>query len=216
MKVLLVHNNLETINKINYFFTKINYQLNIVYENIISVIDENYYDIYIIDVNNVYNNNKSIIKYIRDDNPTSVIFVIEEYFSLKNLTDAFSKGCDDYIKYPFSIQELELRLHKYISSINNQKNIQIDKNIFYNLITGKLIKNNEIINLRKKEKRLLNILLQNINTVVDNNEIYNYVWEGEIKSIYPLRQLVSNLRKLINIDKNHIISYTGIGYKFIK
>ena len=38
-------------------------------------------------------------------------------------------------------------------------------------------------------------MMKHINTLVTNEMIYHYVWEGEIKESYPLRQLLVELRK---------------------
>jgi len=70
------------------------------------------------------------------------------------------------------------------------------------------------IRLRKKVNRLLQILLKNINHTVKTEDIIDYVWENEIKENYPLRQLITDLRKELNLEKNHIISEVGIGYRF--
>jgi len=38
-------------------------------------------------------------------------------------------------------------------------------------------------------------MIKHVDTVVPNEIIYHYVWEGEIKETYPLRQLLVELRK---------------------
>ena len=44
--------------------------------------------------------------------------------------------------------------------------------------------------------------------------IENYVWESEIREHYPLRQLITELRKKFNTDENFIFADRGMGYKF--
>ena len=56
------------------------------------------------------------------------------------------------------------------------------------------------IKLRYKEKRFCAILIKNINTIVPNDVIHDYVWEGEVKESYPLRQLLVELRKKLPFD----------------
>ncbi len=58
----------------------------------------------------------------------------------------------------------------------------------------------EIIELRFKEQRLVEILLQNANKLVPTEIIYDYVWEGEIREVYPLRQLLTDIRKKLPMD----------------
>ena len=57
-----------------------------------------------------------------------------------------------------------------------------------------------MIDLRFKEQRLIEILLQNANKLVPAEIIYDYVWEGEIRELYPLRQLLRDIRKKLPMD----------------
>jgi len=82
---------------------------------------------------------------------------------------------------------------------------QKDKNVF--------LFNDEIIQLRKKEKRFLEILMKNINKTVNKDVITDYVWEYEIKESYTLRQLVNGIRKKLPIDI--IKTDIGVGYSLI-
>ncbi|EIF50029.1 helix-turn-helix domain-containing protein, partial [Sulfurovum sp. AR] len=54
---------------------------------------------------------------------------------------------------------------------------------------------NTPIQLRYKEKRFCELLIRHVNRIVPNHRIYDYVWEGEVKESYPLRQLLVELRK---------------------
>ena len=92
------------------------------------------------------------------------------------------------------MDELEIRINNLLKQQTNET-ISIAPNIIYDLEYEELNIANEIIKLRKKERRLLTILLQNINHTVAYDVIENYVWENEIKDIYPLRQLVTELKK---------------------
>lgn len=128
---------------------------------------------------------------------------------------AFQYGCNDYLKKPFALEELEIRIDKCFSS-NKLSNrvIQISHNITFDIYLNELMIDEEKIRLRKKEKRLLSILLANINQTVMISEIENYVWENEIKDKYPLRQLVNDLRKRFNTGEKFIFADKGQGYRF--
>ena len=43
-------------------------------------------------------------------------------------------------------------------------------------------------------------MMKHVNSVVSNEMVYDYVWEGEIKETYPLRQLLVELRKKLPSD----------------
>jgi len=76
-----------------------------------------------------------------------------------------------------------------------------------------LIVNDTIVNLGKKEKRLLSLLMKNRNHFVTKEKIVDFVWENEIREKYPLRQLMSELRNKFPQAKEYIKTQVGIGYK---
>ncbi len=82
--------------------------------------------------------------------------------------------------------------------------------LVYDLIIEDFLYKNQAIGLRHKEKRFCNLLLKNIDTYVSNETIYDYVWEGEIKTNYPLRQLVAELRR--KLPFNIIHTKIKVGY----
>ena len=171
-------------------------------------IKKNSFDLYLIDINIPEINGLELVKYIRELYKDGFIIMItaniDEYYFEK----AYEYGCDDYIKKPFHIKELEVRMNRLF----NKKESFVFDDYEFKFDEDELFKNNKRVNLRKKEKRLLDILLKNINKTVPNEKIIDYVWESEQKENYPLRQLVNEIRK--KFDKNYIKTVVGIGYRF--
>ena len=171
-------------------------------------IKQNFFDLYLIDINIPGINGLELVKYIRSLYKDGFIVMItanvDEYYFEK----AYEYGCDDYIKKPFHIKELEVRINHLL---NKKEHIIFDEYEF-RFDEKELFKDNERVNLRKKEKMLLHILLKNINKTIPNKKIIKYVWEGEEKNNYPLRQLINEIRK--KFDKNYIKTVVGIGYRF--
>ncbi|MDC0933758.1 winged helix-turn-helix domain-containing protein, partial [Arcobacteraceae bacterium] len=116
----------------------------------------------------------------------------------QNLTDAFDFGCSEYIKKPFHIKELEVRINKLFN--NESKMINFSEDFSYDEENKIFIYKEEIIDLRFKEQRLVEILLQNANKLVPTDIIYDYVWEGEVREVYPLRQLLADIRKKLPME----------------
>ena len=87
------------------------------------------------------------------------------------------------------------------------------KNIFYDMGLEELFIDDKIKRLRKKEKRLLTILLKNLNKTVSTQTLEDYVWENDIKESYHLRQLVNALRKYFGKEERFIFSEAGVGYR---
>lgn len=183
-------------------------------EDALEYIDKNFYNLFIIDINIPKISGLEILKYIRQRDLKTPVIIITASLELENLKVAYKDGCDEYIKKPFYLEELEIKIDKICQSYNNQKIIIISENISYDTSSEELFIDGEVKRLRKKEKRLLSILLENVNKTVSTQTLENYVWENEIKESYPLRQLVNGLRKYFENGEKFIFSDAGIGYRF--
>lgn len=217
MNILLIEDDL-TLNELITDYLKLNINSVVSLEdgmNAIDTIDKTNFDLYIIDINIPHINGLEIVKYIRQKDISTPIIMITASMELENFKTAYKNGCDDYIKKPFYLEELEIRIDKLLSKKSNGNSlIKISDTITYDTEYEELSVRGEVKRLRKKERLLLNILLKNINKLVSNEIIENYVWENEIKELYPLRQLVNDLRKHFDNGEKFIFAERGMGYKF--
>jgi DNA-binding response OmpR family regulator len=216
MKVLLVEDDIQLNTTVNKFLLLQNYSVVSVFdgEEAVQVIDNNdSFDVYIVDINLPHISGLEIVKYIRQKDLTSPIIMMTASLEVNNFIDAFDNGCSEYIKKPFHLKELEIRM-QHLLQHDISDIIKISDRIEYDFVNEELKIDNATIRLRKKVNRVLQILLKNINHTVKTEDIISYVWENEIKESYPLRQLVTDLRKEFNFEKNYIISQPSVGYKF--
>ena len=217
MNILLIEDDL-TLNELITDYLKLNGNSVVSLEdgmNAIDTIDKTNFDLYIIDINIPHINGLEIVKYIHQKDISTPIIMITASMELENFKTAYKNGCDDYIKKPFYLEELEIRIDKLLSKKSNGNSlIKISDTITYDTEYEELSVRGEVKRLRKKERLLLNILLKNINKLVSNEIIENYVWENEIKELYPLRQLVNDLRKHFDNGEKFIFAERGMGYKF--
>jgi DNA-binding response OmpR family regulator len=181
----------------------------------IDTIDENEFELYIIDINIPNIDGLEIVKYIRQKDTTTPIIIITASMELDNFKTAYNNGCDEYIKKPFYLEELGIRINKlFDKKVDSNSLVQISDTISYDMEYEELTINNEVQKLRKKERRLLTILLQNINKTVNIEVLENYVWENEIKEVYPLRQLINDVKHKLGKENNFIVIERGVGYRF--
>jgi len=215
MKVLLLEDDVQLNTTIHNFLKSINYDVVSIMDGEIAIdtIDKNDFNLFIIDINIPTIDGLEVVKYIRQKDTTTPIIMITASMELSNFQSAFENGCNEYIKKPFFLEELEIRINNLLDN-KSDTIIKISQNIIYDMEYEELKINNEIIKLRKKERKLLTILLQNINHTVNINTIHSYVWENEIRESYPLRQLVSELRRYFNTGDNFIFTDIGVGYRF--
>ena len=215
MKVLLIEDDIQLNKTIKKFLELQKYDVVSVLDgdDAITTIDIYNFDMYIIDINLPNISGLDIVKYIRKKDITNPIIMITASLEVNNFIEAYNNGCSEYIKKPFHLKELEIRIENLLQN-HKADLLQINNNTTYNFKYEELKIDDDTIHLRKKVNRLLQVLLKNINHIVKTEDIISYVWENEIKEKYPLRQLITDLRKEFNMDKNYIIAISGIGYKF--
>jgi len=184
-------------------------------EDALGHIDMIQYDMYIIDINLPNINGLDLVTYIRNKDLNSPIIMITASLEISNLQIAFKNGCNEYIKKPFHLEELEVRINNLLNQ--PKKNIiTISPNVTYDLEYEELNIDGIVTKQRKKERRLLSILIQHINHTVNYDTIENYVWENEIRESYPLRQLVAELKKNFGKYEYLIETQRGSGYKIVE
>jgi DNA-binding response OmpR family regulator len=211
MKVLLVEDDTQLNTTISSYLETLPFNVTSTEdgEEAIDIIDESNFDLYIIDINIPSISGLELLKYIRQTNIHVPIIIITASLEINNLTDAYNKGCNEYLKKPFHLKELEVRINRLINI--KLTGIRFSENFYYCETNKSFMLDNKPLELRKKEERFLTILINNIGKTVDTQRIIDYVWENEIKDNYPIRQLLAGIRKKLPLDiiKTHI----GVGYK---
>ena len=162
-------------------------------------IDNEKFDFYIIDINVPHINGIEILKHIRKTKIHPPVIIITASLEVQNFAVAFEHGCSEYIKKPFHLKELDIRIENLLS-LKSPERIYLADDFYYEMPKGEFFYQNKHIRLRYKEKRFCAILMKHLNTIVPNDVIYDYVWEGEVKESYPLRQLLVELRKKFPLD----------------
>jgi len=170
-----------------------------------------HYDIFLIDVNMPEINGYDFYKELKQYSSSPVIF-ITAYSDVEHIEKAFNLGAADYIKKPFELKELELRVKRLL--FKNTDRIKISDNYSFDIKKLKLFYNDEEVELTPNEKYILEILVKNINNVVDSDTIKDYVWEEKSICENTLRTQIKKLRQKLN--ENFIKNIRGCGYKIEK
>lgn len=201
MNVLIVEDDINLNNEIQSFCAEHANKILSTYDGLeaVELIDSNRFDLFIININLPNMNGLDIIKYIRKTDMDTPIVVITGNRDIDVLKSAYENGCNEYIKKPFELEELEIRVKNVITK-KQDTFIYFNNDFYHNLEENNFYYKDRMIDLRYKEKRFCNLLMKNIGKVVHNTSIHDYVWENEIKDVYPLRQLVAELRKKLPYD----------------
>ncbi len=165
------------------------------------------YDLFIVDIDIPQINGIGILEHIRTLYPQVPVIMISATIDMEMVTKAYTKGCSDYLKKPFDIKELELKIRAFTRSVDTK--IVLGEESVYEKEAQQLTYKGEQITLTPQENTFLLLLLDNRGHVVRNEQIEAAVW-GIDNVKPPLRQLVNRLRK--KIPEDIIQNRIGEGY----
>ena len=161
-----------------------------------------------------------LTKKIREDNKFASLPIIlcTAKDQESDVETGFLSGADDYIKKPFSMKELILRVQ---SLLRRCQNSQQQKNIlsYQGLIIDRNMKSCEVdgvnVPLTKKEFDILELFLSSPEIIFSREEILDKVWEEDVLVIDRTIDVnINRLRKKLGEYGKNIITKSGYGYGF--
>lgn len=174
------------------------------------------FDLLILDVNVPDLNGFELLKELRKNNILTPAIFVTSLNMVEDMQKGFDSGCDDYIKKPFELKELDIRINniKRLFNIDRQI-IKIDEKSYLDLQNLEIILNNERFLISRKESEILAYLLNNSKKTISIEEFINNIWsyEDSVESS-TIRTYIKNLRKILGEDK--ILNIRGVGYRFNK
>lgn len=175
---------------------------------------ENRYDLLLLDINLPDGNSLELLHNFRENGHSTPAIIITSFTNTSVIEKAYNIGCDEFIKKPFQIKELGVRINyiKKIHKINYEDSIQIDQNVTFDFKNLSITKDGRIINLPKKEVEIIKFFLLNENRIITFDELVLNIWKYDSEpSIATIRTYMKNIRK--TLGKNFIENIKGLGYK---
>lgn len=160
-------------------------------------------------------------KQIRNLNKNMPIIFLTAKTQTQDVIEGFSAGGTDYIRKPFSIEELVARINNQFQLINNQilntsGTITIGKYIFNpHKLELKFLQT--VHHLSNREAEVITVFSRNLNQTIDRKKLLLEVWGDD--SFFNSRNLdvyISKLREYFSGDEGiKIITLKGKGYQFV-
>ncbi|RXJ68214.1 DNA-binding response regulator [Halarcobacter ebronensis] len=216
MKILLLEDDYVYNESIKEYLEDLGFQVDSFYDGesaLDSIIDNNYY-LAILDIKVPKLNGHEVIKYLKDIGDKTPIIITTSLTDIDNITIGYQLGCKDYLKKPFELKELELRINSLLDShyeIDKENICNLKNDYTFNIISGLLKYKDEVIDLTSKEKDLILFLIKNANCFCEIENIRENVWEGKEIHHADIRMYIRKIR--LKTHKDFIISLRGVGYK---
>lgn len=216
MRILLLEDERILKESIEEFLQSKNYEVES-YENSDDAFDaifEKEYDLLLLDVNIPGEwDGFSLRKELSLENKNIPTIFVTSMSSSDAMLQGYANGCCDYIKKPFDLIELYLRVQHALKAncFQTEDNfLQLPQNFRYDLTNYELIQDETVIPLSKTENDILNLFLQNRNKVVSFEMLYEHIWQNNVEATNA-RVQINNLRR--KLPKDLIKNIYGLGYR---
>ena len=162
---------------------------------------EQRFDLLLLDVNVPGGDGFSLLKASRKEgNSTPAIFITSRN-AMSDVEEGFESGGDDYIRKPFALKELLLRIQTILKRNfyhNTTDALTMGEGITYDIDNQVLIVQGKTENLQLKEHKLLKLFIQHRNELLAHEVILEHLWDyDETPSDGSLRTYIKTLRKLL-------------------
>ncbi len=175
-----------------------------------AIFDKNY-DLLLLDVNVPSMSGFELLQNLRKEEKKIPTIFLTSMVDIENLKEGYKRGCCDYVRKPFDLMELELRIEQAYASfyLDDSSIVEIGNELFYDAAKSKLMYKGVEIVLRKTEKDILEVLIKHKNSVVSTQMFQDEVW-GEYVEPATVRVQVNNLRQ--KLPDGVIQNRRGLGY----
>ncbi|MFY9075722.1 response regulator transcription factor [Malaciobacter mytili] len=152
----------------------------------------------------------SMTKQIREENEEIPVIVLSAFSEKEKLLKAIDIGITKYFIKPFDPEELLEYLKELSDKLDKKRVFNLSKNLIFDKNKNNLFSEEKIINLTKREKEFLRLLIDNYPNVVDVEKIKTALWEDEEVTDERLRTFIKRFRN--KTSKILIKNISGQGY----
>jgi DNA-binding response OmpR family regulator len=225
MKVLLLEDDPVLVKEIQQFLKGKNILCEGVYDGdlFFRALERGSYDCFLLDINVPRLNGLEVCKHLKAMQPSAPILMLSAYSGIKDKSDAFLLGADDYLVKPFHLEELYLRIFSLLrrrglslteASAEESDWIRV-ADLEVNLSSAEVYRAGKLIELTPKEYQLLVLLAKAKGRPISKQSIAEQVWDIHFDtSLNTIEVYINFLRKKIdrNYDQKLIHTRPGFGY----
>jgi len=173
------------------------------------------FDLLLLDVNVPSIDGFELLQELRKRGINTPAIYITSLVMVDDIEKGFDSGCDDYLKKPFELKELDLRINnmKRLFKIDTGNLLIIDDKITIDKKNLLVRKDTIESHITSKELNVLEYLIKNKNNPISIEELTNNIWSYEDTPMdTTIRTYIKNLRKMIG--EEYITNIRGVGYRF--
>ncbi len=219
MNVLLVEDDVELAQFIQKGLQSEGISVSMAFDGIIgrSLVNENRYDVVVLDVNIPGINGYDLCRFIKQNWPAIPVILLTALGSLDNKVMGFESGADDYLTKPFAFKELMFRL-KALARRHSSRPLLPQRlkllDLELDTQSHQVWRAGQRITLTAREYALLEYLLANQGRVVSRVSIQENVWDVHFNTNTNVVDVYINYlrRKIDTVEPKLVHTVFGVGY----
>lgn len=207
-KLLFVSSDAEVKNTIESEFDEYFKELTLVEnsDEAISLIDENNYDMVIIDTDVNSKDFDEVCTNISQSAPTLPKIIISKEDNNEDIVTAINNSAYTFLTKPLRAKDIKLAVIMCLNQTKRGDKIEFQNGIYFDEYRDQFFKSGgTLIDFTRLEKGFLKLLITRKGEITDYDMIKNVVWKGKNMSIYTMRNIVNKIRQktYYEIIKNH-------------
>lgn len=217
MKILLLEDEIMLNESICEYLEALGHSVESYFDGLeaFGAIKEKSYDLLILDINVPNMDGLTFLENIHKLKIHTPAIYISALVDIEDISRAYNLGCFDYLKKPFHLKELALRLDRIVLSHEVLRvHLRLSKNYSYDQEHSTLLFNSIPQTLTKKQSQIIDLLARNRGRVVDFEQFQEYVWSETIVDNATIRAEINRLKK--TLQEGVIQNIRGMGYMIDK
>ncbi len=166
------------------------------------------FDLFLLDIDTPYIDGFEVLHYLRQNDITDPAIFVTAKNHISYVKKGYELGCNDYVKKPFDLEELELRIKQLVPEHNH---FVLDENLIYDHNRLKLYKNGKTISFTQIETAIIDYFVKNATQLITYGQLQNAIWQDKDVSQSTIRSVIRNIRKKADCD--FIQNHRGLGYR---
>jgi DNA-binding response OmpR family regulator len=178
-------------------------------DRVIDLTYDNHFDLYLFDVNVPGINGFELLHSLRESGDTTAAIFMTSRNQIDDIRQGFGVGANDYIKKPFDLDELLVRIE---SKLPQNHSTQLSAEFRLDPQSYEITCKNQTHQLPPKEFDLINYFVTHQDQLLNPHDIIEEFSDAQI-SIATFRTYIKNLKRHIG-ECGVIENVKGVGYRF--
>jgi len=221
-RVLLLEDELQLAKIVSETLAKRNFEVTHVVNGVLGLdaFRKNEFDICIVDVMMPFMDGFSFAEALRKTDKQIPVLFLSAKSQTEDVIRGYGAGGNDYLKKPFSLEELILRLNELLrrrQDVTTSLSIAIGRYTFWANKQELWLDGQIHSKLSHRENELLLLLIQNKNQVLDRKAVLLKLWgDDNFFNTRTMDVFITKIRKHLHYDSSvEIINIRGVGYKMV-